>query len=291
MSAAITYKPFIGKRSRWAILLVVVLVAICLLPIALIGSAISQRATLSYEVTPDELVIHHSPTTTHIRRESITSVYTINPTHGTRLMGTSMDGYHQGRFTFRETGMIYLYSSTTNPLTVIVTPERQWGISPADPVGFESALAAGRPGLYPPIQAGTLWGMARFLLIILPLMALAIGTVIYYVTLAPTIAYTLTESGLVITARWRRIEIPYGQIHQVEIASPKGHSWKLAGAGLPGLYWGSFSWKAAGTSVRMYATREKPVVLLRTQRHTIAITPVDDQGFVAELQRRLPRST
>lgn len=242
--------------------------------------------TLRYEVTPTEAVIVFGPSVIHIDREHITEITHLEgPTRGRRLVGTSTPGLKEGSWSFAETGRITLYATTTRSLVVIETADRKWGISPEDPQGFIDAVRTGQAAVFDPVQVSStgsvLFGFFMSALILL----VTAGVVLYMRRLATGIGYELGPDELIIHGSWRPIRVPYNSIESVSIENPPGYPVRYMGTGMPGLHWGSFGWKQLGPNVKIYATRLKPIVVVRTGNQTIGLSPEDDTGFLKELER------
>lgn len=246
-------------------------------------------ATMVYEVTPSHVVITFGPDVIEIPRNELIGVQVIEePTRGRRIVGTSMPGLKEGSWSFAETGRITLYATTTHPLTVLETPERKWGISPDDPSAFVDAVNSGDARVFDPVAASSSSGIVAILVLSGLSVLLVVGVVIHMRRVAGTIGYELGPDDLLIHGSFRPIRIPYKSISSVSIEEPTGVPFRTMGIGLPGLHWGSFSWKALGPNLRIYATRLKPLVVVRAGSRTIGITPEDDQGFVEALKRMVP---
>lgn len=283
------FAPEPVRTSGWLWLLTLLLTGLTLLFFFLFTQIIWGAATLSYQLTPAEVVIRYGAVTTHLSRSEIQRTATLPVTGARRIAGTNMPGLQEGRWTFNETGSIRLYSTTTQPLTILETPRGKWGISPQDPAAFTRALENGETGNWAPVRNGSPWQVAAYFLLFIPLLVVGPAVLYYYLYRIPRrMAYLLTDDALVIEGGWSPRRIPYDEITGVEIASPPGSPWKTMGAAAPGIYWGGFAWKAAGPGLSLYATRYKPLVLIRAGRRTIGITPAPAEEFVAELQRRLP---
>lgn len=137
-----------------------------------------------------------------------------------------------------------------------------------------------------PVLSSPLALRMQFALGVVP--PLVVFAIVYLLVWLPrSIEYTLTVAGLVISGGWTRIRIPYTSIARALAASPPGGPWKTWGLSLPGLYWGGFWWRQAGGSLRLYATRQKPLVLITAGGTTYGISPADAAGFLGELRRRL----
>lgn len=104
---------------------------------------------------------------------------------------------------------------------------------------------------------------------------------------ARRVVYLLDEGGLTICVGPLRERIPIGTITGVRVASPPGSPGRIYGVDLPNFLWGRFTWVGAGRSLKLYATRKKPLVCIDTTICTYGITPADAEVFVADLRRRI----
>src|SRR5690606_22595573 len=120
------------------------------------------------------------------------------PSRGRRIVGTNMSGLYEGTWSFAETGRITLYATSLRPLTVIETPGRKWGISPADPEAFLTALQTGSPARFEPPTAGTPWGVIALLALPVLLSGVLIYMFVYLTRLSRDLRYELSASELVI---------------------------------------------------------------------------------------------
>lgn len=267
-----------------------IFVAVTALALALAGWAVLRTVwgafSLHYTLTESALRIEYGPAEVQIPRGEIVAVDQINVTGGRRLFGTGMPGLQEGRWSFAETGRIQMYSTSTQPLTVVETKTGKWGISPSDPQTFADAVTTDATGEWDPVptNAGTasLLLAAVVLLLLLGTMALMVGVAVG----ARMITYVLEDERLEVRLGWVKVRVPYGEIRAVELAEPRGYPIKVMGTSMPGFYWGRFGWKGAGAGLKLYSTQLKPIVLVRTGRHTYGLTPEDQEGFVAELKRR-----
>lgn len=269
----------------WAFIIFVALAAV--LPMGLMARVIWGTANLSYEVTRDEVVITFGPGETRIPLSNVTDVSIIDqPTRGRRIVGTSMPGLQEGTWSFEETGRITLYSTSTRPLTVIEAGDRKWGISPADPEGFRRAVEAREPAVFEVASRSSPNAAFGFLMLPLIVVFLVGGIIFYTLRVLKGIRYELGSDALLIHGGWSPIRVPYDKITHAAEASPQGLPWRTFGIGLPGLHWGSFSWRNAGPNLRIYSTRLRPLVLLRVGVQTIGISPADPEAFLHELGKR-----
>jgi hypothetical protein len=104
---------------------------------------------------------------------------------------------------------------------------------------------------------------------------------------ARRLVYRLDEDGLTICVGPLRSQIPYAAITGVREESPPGSPGRIYGVDLPSFLWGRFTWVGAGRSLKLYATRKKPLVCIDTRICTYGITPADAEVFVADLRRRI----
>lgn len=265
--------------------------AIAIGAIALMVYTIWGALTMRYDVTPRGLTIHFGPSRIEMARDEITEVEIhASLTRARRRFGTAFPGFYQGRWSFAETGPISLYATSLDTLVVIETERERYGISPEDPAAFLRALEAGEPAQFSAVSRDAAWGLSALgvgLLIILLLSVVIVGQS----RVRGRIAYELGPDVLVIHGGLRPITIPYATITSARIDSPQGWPWKSFGTSVPGLHWGSFSWKQAGPNLKLYATRLRPLVLISCGRKTYGISPEDPEAFLAELQKRLPQGS
>lgn len=284
-----TFQPVRARSARWLWSLVALIVLITLLPVFLLGRTAVGASNLRYELTQTELIIRFAGAPTRIARSAITEVQTYDDlTGGRRLMGTAVPGLYEGRWSFNETGRITLFASTTDRIVVVKTPDGTWGLTPAEPAAFVSALKGGDTGTWAPVRGKTPWlFMGPFFAFILLAVGAASAMLIYYIRLPGTIRYHLTEEGVVIEGGRLRVALPYGEITRAEVVSPPGTPLRLFGAHLPGLVWGTFSWKGLPGKLRIYATQLKPLVVITAGRVTYGISPAEQERFIAELQKHI----
>lgn len=283
------YEPARRRLPGWTKVVGLCLVLVCLLPVYFGVRSVWGLLTLRYELTPDNLVITFGPEQTVIRRTEVSRVATLRPTGGKRVRGTGMSNLQAGLWSFAETGRITLYSTTTNPLTVIETGAGKWGISPADPAGFERALAQGGTGVFEPAGGGGASGLVGPVLLALIAPAVGGGLAVYLVRAWKGLRYLLTDQELVIETGWSRVGVPYTRMTGAESAAPGGFPLRLFGTGMPGLHLGSFAWKQAGPNLKLYTTRIKPLILISAGKQTYGVTPEDGEGFLADLRRRIAK--
>ncbi|HLS90915.1 MAG TPA: PH domain-containing protein [Limnochordia bacterium] len=265
--------------------------AIAVGAIALMAYTIWGALTMRYDVTPQGLTIHFGPSRIEMARDEITEVEIHSSlTRARRLFGAALPGFYQGRWSFAETGPISLYATSLDTLIVIETEKARYGISPENPEAFLQALERGERAQFPAASRNAAWGMS----------ALGVGFVIFLLLFAilfaqggvrGRIAYELGPDALVIYGGFRPVTIPYATMTGARIDSPQGWPWKSFGTSVPGLHWGSFSWKQAGPNLKLYATRLRPLVLISCGRTTYGISPEDPEAFLAELQKLLPQGS
>jgi len=275
--------PRAWLRATIGLVIVTGLVVVGLLVHSIWGSA-----TLSYTITDDTVGIRYGPTFARIPRSQITDVRIHDELTGARRhFGTAITGLYQGAWSFRETGRITLYATDLDRLVVIEAEGRQWGISPADPEGFMQVLMSGGTGTFEPVRRASTPGLLA--LSLLPVAAIALSLMVIYpfLSVAGKVFYELDADALVIHGGNRRVKIPYATVTGVEVKNPVGRPWRIFGVSLPGLYWGDFSWRGAGPSLKMYATSLRPLVVVSCGKRTYGISPKDPDEFVAELKRRL----
>lgn len=283
------FKPAAGRSTKALWWLVGFIAVISLLPLLALGRGVSGRSGLAYELTPTDLVIHYPPANVTVPRQAITGMQIYDRlTQGRRDMGTAMPGLYQGRWRFHETGRINLYASVQQQVVVLQTADGQWGITPAEPAAFVAAYQNGSTGSWAPAPGGSPLSFvlpfgAGFVILI----SLAAWVLVYYIRLPGTIRYILSDEALLIQGGRLRLSLPYSTIDAVRLDSPRGLPWRTIGAHLPGLVWGRFAWKAAGPSLRIYATQLKPLVLVSSGGATYGISPADAEAFVSELCKRV----
>ena len=252
-------------------------------------SSLWGSATLRYEVTGAHAIIHWGPTAIEIDRDSIVDVAFIeSPTRGRRHVGINMAGLKQGRWSFAETGPVSLYATTTRGLVTIEAAGQKWGISPAEPEAFIEALETGQPGVFEPVEQSAAAGLTFMAILTLVIVALPAGLITSLRRLVRNIGYELRDDELWIHGSWRPVRIPYRTIDSVRVEErPAGHTTRIVGTALPGLMWGSFSWRSLGPNVKLYVTRLQPLVVLQTGGRTVGLSPEDAEGFSRELKRRI----
>lgn len=276
-------------KMGWAIrLLFAILILAVLWPMWLAISTTLGARTLAYEITPAEVVITFGFKKTRIDRSEITAVELIEqPSKGRRLFGTNVPGLKEGRWSFEETGRITLFATSVTPLLVIETESGKWGISPQDPQAFLEAMETGMTGEFQPVPGGGSGPFIALLLIVLLTAGIVVVLIFYVFRVSRNIAYELGDDALLVHGSWRPVQIPYAKITGIRIANPEGVPWRIFGIGMPGLHWGSYSWKQVGPNLYLYATRLRPLVLISAGTRTYGVTPEDAERFVAELKKRV----
>lgn len=285
------FEPAPSNRTRWIKAIAVVIVGIALLIGWLSLRSFWGGATLSYELTPASVQILFGPDSVDIPRDRINDVAIVpRPTRGRRIVGTNLPGLYEGSWTFNETGPLRLYATSLASLVVIDTETGRWGISPKDPEAFVAAYERSEGGSFPPVESKNRWALVALGAVpVLALFGVLFLLVVPFGRIARGLEYELDNKGLVIHGGSRPAVFRYREISEPRLASPKGIPWQTGGASLPGLYWGSFSWKQAGPRLKLYATRLRPIILFRHRRETIGISPKDAEQFLTELNRRLAR--
>src|SRR5690606_25304645 len=119
------------------------------------------------------------------------------------------------------------------------------------------------------------------------MIVLTVGFTVYMRRLSGGIRYELAKEALLIYGSGRPVEVPYSSLETASSESPSGMPFRVMGVSLPGLHWGNYSWKQLGPGLRLYATRLKPLVVIRAGKRTFGLTPQDDKGFVEALQRKI----
>lgn len=284
------FRPAKSKTGPLWVGILIVFTGITTLVIAWLGiSTLWGISTLSYELTPDRVEISYGINSASFERSAITDVYILeSPRRARRIVGTSVPGFYQGRWSFEQTGPITLYATALTSVTVIETPERTWGITPLEAERFVQALVAGEVGQFPAVPTRATGSINAILALLFLVTVPLLGGSTYYVSrVGRKMAYELTDTELLIHGGFRPVRVPYSSISDVRIDSPGGLPFRAFGIGLVGLHWGRFAWRDAGPNLRMYATRLRPLVLIRAGDRTYGITPEDEQGFLAALQKRL----
>ncbi|MDF2630478.1 MAG: hypothetical protein K0R39_4309 [Symbiobacteriaceae bacterium] len=284
-----TFQPVNTRSARWLWLLPALIAVAMLLPTFLLGRTWVGAANMSYELTPTDLVIHFAGEPARISRSDITEVQIYDRlTEGRRLMGTAIPGLYEGRWSFKETGRISLFASTTGNLVVIRTADHAWGITPAEQAAFVGSLKAGETGAWSPVRGQSPgFFIVPFLIFITLALGVVIAVLTYYIRLPRSIRYHLTDDAVVIEGGRLRVALPYGEITRAEVVSPPGYPWRLFGSQLPGQVWGTFKWKGLPGKLRIYATQTKPLVAITAGNVTYGISPAEQERFVAELQKKI----
>lgn len=281
------FPPAESQRNRWMVALTIVVTAVVILVAWVCARAVWGKASLSYQLTPTGVEIRYGLERVVLPREAITDVRMVSPlTRARRHMGTAMPGLYEGRWSFAETGPLILYSTSRDFVVLIETRDGRWGISPADPEGFVAAYQADIPGHYPPVESGSAWAPAVLGAVSFLTVVLLAGLMIPLWRISRHMEYELGERALLIHGSLSPIVLPYSEITGARIDHPAGSPLKVFGASLPGLYWGSFSWRPAGGRIKLCATRLRPLVIVSTRKQTYGLSPQDPQRFVEELQRR-----
>lgn len=110
----------------------------------------------------------------------------------------------------------------------------------------------------------------------------------YFTWAAKNMEYVLEENELVIKWAFNKKSIPLDTITGIERAIGSS-SLKVVGASWPGFHLGSFTSPTGKGSVNLFATRIwGEIILIRTKWEVIGITPEDAEGFLKELNEKLP---
>lgn len=278
-----------GKTRRVFWVFMVIIAIIFAITVWLLIRTTWGAKTLSYSVTSEAVTITYGPDDVHIDTASITDIYIIEkPTKGVRRMGTSMPGLKEGRWSFAETGAIRLYASTTDQLVVIETSEQKWGVSPHDPELFIDAVFTHQTDDFSPRQAADSSALIGVGLLLAFAIVVMFAITYYMIRITRTAHYELTDDNLFIHGGLSPVSIPLHKITSAEHMEPSGLPIRLFGIGMPGLHWGTFSWNAVGPRLKLYATRLRPLVVLRAKGRTWGITPQEPDTFLSELRKRLP---
>lgn len=257
----------------------------------MLGKDLFGALTLRYAVAPGEVIITYGLQTEHIPLDALKGSWVLErPTGVVRRAGTGTGSLKSGSWQTRETGPITLYATRLEPLLVLETESRRYGITPDDLEGFSRALSQRSPATFEP--AGGRTRSALSMLFPLALTVVGFGLTSATIWLAgrfpKRLRYELGPDGLTIQTGWRPVRIGYQEIRKVERAEPAGHPLRLWGTHLPGVLWGCFSWKAAGPNLRLYATQARPLLLLHLDGdRTIGISPEEDERFVRALKQRM----
>ena len=76
--------------------------------------------------------------------------------------------------------------------------------------------------------------------------------------IAQRMRYELGDDALEIHGAARPISLPYATITDARLEHLEGAPIKSAGVGLPGFYWGSFTWRQAGPNLKLHRTAPLP---------------------------------
>lgn len=131
-----------GKgASTWPALIVGLLIVP--LGIALPSLVARGRRDLRYEVGPDGITVHHLGRAVYAWAAIEDVSVREEPLRGlVRLLGTSLPGYHVGRYRARDIGVVQMNATrTTPPLVVVVTKGVRIVLTPEDIDGFMRAVA------------------------------------------------------------------------------------------------------------------------------------------------------
>lgn len=125
------------------------------------------------------------------------------------------------------------------------------------------------------------------LIVIIPIIGI-FGTCLFFLLIYPTMKYTLEKEGLKLTCGFLSSTIPYSDISTIIKTDLKYHptstGWELPGYALFKVYHADRGW------VRMYSTAAlKNILLIETKNETYGITPKDEEDFLRELKKRLPK--
>jgi len=283
-------RPANPRKQNWLWIFVAITALGVLLPIFFIGRVVWGRSDMGFDVTPSQIVIRFGPDDVLLNRDDVVGATLLpKPTGARRLVGTAMPGIYEGRWRFAETGPLRLYA--TRPEQVVVIETRTaglYGITPEDPEGFMTALATDGTGTWLPAPGASPWPVALVLLgITIPMLIFVTVMLSYYIRLPLTIVYRLTGDALEISGGRLHLALPYGAITGAELMQPKGGPFRMWGAEMSGLLWGSFSWRSVGPSLKLYATQRSLLVVVRTGSNTYGITPAEPEQFLEELNKRL----
>lgn len=281
------FRPAAPRSPRWLWFFIGLTAVAIVVPMFMIGQVTRGMLGITYEVTPAKVIIHYSPGPVEIPLPQIAEAYILeHPTEVRRLNGTAVRGAYQGRWSFAETGRLLLYATATERVVILRTATDTYGVTPADPAGFITAMQLAAPKRFEPVRGASPWRTV-LPLILLPLLLIpTVGIMLYYVRLPHSIRYVLEDDAVVVHGGRVHLRLPYGQITRVEGGPLKGAPMRVYGAALPGLYWGNFTWRAAGGKLKLLATRYKPIVLVQTNALTVGVSPEEHDRFVTELMKR-----
>ena len=279
------------KPKSWPIASIVTILTLAfLLPTSSCLFAIGA-STLTYQITPDEVVIVFGPSTSRIEREAIQEVQLLDrptPIRRARIAGTSVPGHHLGHWTFEETGRVMLYATTLQSLVLLETENQKWALSPQDTEGFVAALRGGGTGNFAPVPTKSRLGLFVYALLP-PVLLAAVGYPInYMLRVRRCMGYELAPDEMIIHGASKPVVLPYTHIDSVEIAEPQGTPQITRGLALSGLYCGSFSWRNVSQNLKLYATRLRPLILIKSGDVTYGLSPEEPERFIAALNERLP---
>lgn len=286
-----TFYPSQPDRTPGLVATRFVTLVVLLFVLISLGNSFVAAANMQYQVTATAVRVRSGLRNVEVPLAEVVDVTLVEkPTGGLRVFGTGLPGLKTGRWRFTETGDINLYATQLDALVVVDAGDDRWGLSPSDPQGFMQAIANRTPGTFQP--PGSLPRVLLGLAVPVLLVVVAAGAVLYTMgavgRFGKALRYELGPEGLTIRTGLRPVRIGYREIGQVETASPKGFPLRLAGASVGGLLWGRFRWPEAGPKLRLYATRMKPLVLLRLKDgRTFGITPAQSEQFVAAVEQRL----
>lgn len=103
--------------------------------------------------------------------------------------------------------------------------------------------------------------------------------------------YRLDAHGLTVLRRLARgVHVPWAQLEAVEPLRPEHFTGVSRTFGVGGLfgYYGRFHSRGLG-AFRLYATRQRPTVLVRTARGALVLTPDEPERFLARAQAHAAR--
>lgn len=123
---------------------------------------------------------------------------------------------------------------------------------------------------------------------LIPILTAIFLILIYLIVFAlRPISYTLTPETLTIHRLFKDVAIDRANIAKTELLAKDQTSWSVRTFGVGGLfgYFGKFANSKLG-SMTWYATRkDRMVLVLSTNNKKIIITPDDEQGFVASMNK------
>lgn len=286
------YRPANPRSLVWV--WAIILLAMAALGAALWGlsNALGGALNMRYELTAQSLQIPYGVLQAHVERSAVTKVERMTLTGGSRLFGTGLPGLQQGRWRFNEIGPAKTYTTLRDPQPVLVlytTPE-PFVISPADPDAFLAAWNSGGTGVFEPVD-GRAWVGASIGVTLIGTLAVVLVSFFISLLRSPkTMVYELDDEALLLKLSWfSKARIPLGSIRGVRVDSPKGSPSRIWGGDMPGLYFGSFTWRGIGRNVRLFATELKPMVFIETATQIYGISPAERDEFVADLTQRMQR--